>query len=231
MDEPERSGTLDGDVLDEVKLQAEIDEKKDEHMQAQLDRFKLICAFWSADYSGFLNLAKETGFDKDAYAKNSPGVFGIGPLAFQIAFSAIIMAQETSGIESKRYKALGGKYLSQIRGWVNKGNPNVVHFESILEAEMHVLMEENHRAETKFEVAILMSTSRGFINYEALTHERYAEFLLKQNETYKAKENFEKAVKLYEEWGAGVRASAVAARYRDKKVSVSAPVEVVGLGP
>ena len=39
MDEPERSGTLDGDVLDEAKLQAEIDEKKDEHMQAQLDRF------------------------------------------------------------------------------------------------------------------------------------------------------------------------------------------------
>lgn len=49
--------------------QAEAGEKKDPCLPAQIDLFKILSAFWFADYRKVLEIAKQNGFDKDGYAK------------------------------------------------------------------------------------------------------------------------------------------------------------------
>jgi len=198
---------LDGEAFNNVESQAEITRKKDEHLQAQLDRFRLMAAFWFADYRMCLHIANEKKFDKDAYAKNSPCVFGIGPLAFHIALSALIIAGESSGVDAKRYKAIGTSHFAKIRTWVNKGNPNVMHFEALLDAEMAVISNDPFRARRNFEIAILMCESRNLTNYQALAHERFAYFLEREDDSLLARSNMKKAIGLFDDWGANARAN------------------------
>jgi hypothetical protein len=57
-------------------------------------------------------------------------------------------------------------------------------------------------AKKHYEVAILMAARRGFTNDEAMAHERFGEHALQLGDSNDAFYHFERAIALYQEWGA-----------------------------
>ena len=196
------------------KLQAEIKEKQHKVLQFQLARMQMVMKFWDADYESFLDLAQRSDFDKDAYAKNNPCVYGIIPLAFNMAFSAVVAAQNAVGRNKKRYRKIYKKFSSKIFKWSDIPNPNVIHLKHLLEAEASILSKRPYRAVPSFEDAIFMAEARGFTNYLALAHERFSYYLEQNSQSSRARDHLNKAINLYVEWGAVSRARSLETTYR-----------------
>lgn len=217
----------DGDVVDKLELQAKILENSDEHWQASFDRYRLMDTFWAGNYEKVLALARETDFDKDAYAKNSPGTYGIVPLTFYIALAALIEAQETTTTwaESKHNFALGNKFTRKIQGWAGKGNPNVKHYEAILEAEIAAFKDQHLVAKKRYEAGIELCESRGIVNDQALAHERFAVFYSKHGHIRKAKMHVREAIRLYDSWGANFKSNQLNLKYFGSS-TILPPIEI-----
>ena len=81
-------------------------------------------------------------------------------------------------------------------------NPNVKHCESLIDAELADLAGDSHLAKKHYEVAIHLAGRRGFTNDEALAHERFGEHALHLGDLNDALYHFERAITLYQEWGA-----------------------------
>lgn len=83
-------------------------------------------------------------------------------------------------------------------------NPNVIHFDALLDAEFASLRGDSYTSSTRFEVAIQYSARSGLTQDRALAHERYGEHLLRlgTSNTEDAVFHLSEALKLYEEWGA-----------------------------
>ncbi len=216
------------DVVDKYELQGRILENKDEHWQASFDRYKLMDTFWAGNYEEFLAIARRTDFDKDRYAKNSPGTYGITPLSFYIALAALAEAQETTTTweESRKNFALGKKFTRKIQRWSSKGNPNVKHYEAILEAEIAAFKDQHYVARKKFEEGIRMCESRGFVNDQALAEERLAGFLAKRGQIGDAKMHVREAIRLYDSWGANSKSSQLKGEYFGVITRILPPTEI-----
>lgn len=83
-------------------------------------------------------------------------------------------------------------------------NPNVTHYDSLLDGEMSSLRGDAHASSRFFESAVVYTGRRGLIQDQALAHERYAEHLSRLGRDHGADAEFHmrEAVKLYKEWGA-----------------------------
>lgn len=215
-------------VVDKFDLQGRILDNKDEHWQASFDRYSLIDAFWAGNYQEFLAIARITDFDKDRYAKNSPGTYGVTPLAFYIALAALAEAQETTTTwaESRKNFALGKKFTRKIQRWSSKDNPNVKHYEAILEAEIAAFKDLHLVAIKKYEAGIRMCESRGFVNDQALAEERFAGYLAKLGQIREAKIHVREAVRLYDSWGANSKSSQLRGKYFGHKTRIIPPTEI-----
>ncbi|CAB9516112.1 Transcriptional regulator [Seminavis robusta] len=198
-------------VVDTSRLEVSAESRK--HVQMNEDRFRLLLAFWLADYGELLYAAERSGFDKDLMGKLTPGLGIIPATAMQIALSALVQAQSTRGSESKKFLSIGKKFYAKIQKWKAQGNPNVIHYEALLAAEMAVLSNDGFNARQNFEIALLFCSGRGFVSHEALAHERFAAFLFDRSELDRAKEHAEKAIDRYNGWGATVRVEALEAKY------------------
>ena len=86
-------------------------------------------------------------------------------------------------------------------------NPNVKHCESLIDAELADLAGDSHLAKKHYEVAILVAARRGFTNVQALAHERFGEHALQLGDLNEALYHFERAITLYQEWGAHAKVS------------------------
>jgi hypothetical protein len=83
-------------------------------------------------------------------------------------------------------------------------NPNVTHYDSLLDAELASLRGEEFDARKHYEVAILYAGRRGLTQDRALGHERYGEHLIRMGADYRQDAEYQigEALKLYDEWGA-----------------------------
>ena len=84
-------------------------------------------------------------------------------------------------------------------------NPNIRHYESLIDAELADLAGDSRLAKKHYEVAIVVAGRRGFTNDEALAHERFGEHALHLGDLNDASYHFERAIALYQEWGAHAR--------------------------
>jgi hypothetical protein len=83
--------------------------------------------------------------------------------------------------KSKRYRRHAKNARKIIKSYVKKGNPNVRHLESFLDAENAALNPRNYQLALKhFETATVMASRGGFLNDAALANEHFGDFLLKQ---------------------------------------------------
>jgi len=121
------------------------------------------------------------------------------------------MAQKTG---KHKYSKCAKNALKLLKSWTEKGNPNVTHCESLLEAEFWAMRGRKYVAKKHYNIAIVVSARGGFIHCAALANERYGEFLFndmkdREEAGFKLKE----AANLYREWGAHAKADQVSAKY------------------
>ena len=116
---------------------------------------------------------------------------------------------------NKKYTKLGEILRSKIKKWVQEGNPNVQHYEALLDAESLAGKGRIVEAKQKFELAIWVSTRGGCQHDAALANERFGEFHM---EVVKDKGDaafyFQNAVKHWQEWGAVAKAEHLLEQYR-----------------
>ena len=122
------------------------------------------------------------------------------------------MARKT---KKRKYRATAKKVHALVKLWASKGNPNVNHHGSFLNAEAAALEWDVDGAEGWYQSAILLALDGGLIQDAALANERYGEFLLNERkESEKATFKLEEAMRLYGEWGAAKKVELLREQYK-----------------
>lgn len=95
------------------------------------------------------------------------------------------------------------KVHKTIKAWVRKGNPNVHHYDLLMNAESSVLSGKLDSANDYYRDVIVSATRQGRIHESAYVSERYGEYLLdERKEPEEAMYHLQSALRRYEEWGA-----------------------------
>jgi predicted ATPase len=127
--------------------------------------------------------------------------------------SLFAMARQS---KQAKYRRHAKKTHKTIRSFVKKGNPNVRHLESFLDAELAALEGKTHVAMKHYEVAVVMATRGGFTQDAALANERFAEFLYEDvKDPEMAAFRVNQAVRLYYEWGSLKKAEMLEEKYEE----------------
>ena len=167
------------------------------------------------------------------------GLPDYGPLYSYCALSCIALYRQLSGdgehSSSKRqYVAIAKRLHKRIRVWVDAGNKNLQHIDFLLEAEIGDVANRRRRntsiCRKNYDLAILQANRWGFIHEEALGHELFGDFLLREQERSRtrfreiggcgnvdvqddidkeAKAHYGRAVQLYQRWGVQYRVNRV----------------------
>ena len=112
----------------------------------------------------------------------------------------------SSGMISRwMWKKRGIKVMKIIRGWVELGNPNVIHLLHLLEAELTILNGYDRLVEDSFQLAINTASAAGFLHDLALSHELVSSYLTKRGDSSQGDYHMEQAIKYYSEWGANAK--------------------------
>jgi hypothetical protein len=119
---------------------------------------------------------------------------------FTKGISLFAMARKT---RKRKYKVHARRIRSLLQSWEKSGNPNVVHYLLLLDAEWAALRGEKEDAIRFYKDAVTVSARRGFLQGAALANERFASFLLSDcNDKEEADYRIEQAVRFYSDWGA-----------------------------
>ena len=102
----------------------------------------------------------------------------------------------------RRWKKRAMKSLKLIRSWVKKGNPNVVHYLDLLEAELAALDGKNDKAEEKYKLALAVSATNGLVQDKALSHELASAYFGRIGDNYWRNYHLGKCKECFTEWGA-----------------------------
>ena len=138
-----------------------------------------------------------------------------GDLFFQLCPAVFIGTVETfhRGValydmarkhRKRKFKSRAKKIRQLIKQWVKDGNPNIEHYDLLLDAENASL------SKAKFDVAgqlylkaINSAAQLGHLQHSGLCHERFADFLLHAHSGEKAYSfQMSEAIRCYVEWGA-----------------------------
>ena len=217
----ERTCELTGEAMDQDKLLKEAEETADTHLSGQIQRIRIFLASFFGEYSLGATLALKFG---EQNATENPGSPSVIQARFRCAVCCLAMARATNQRKYLKY----GKYLTRvIKGWVEKGNPNVTHYESLLDAQLALVAKRYHVAKKHYETAALLAARNGYNHDQALINELYAEFLYTQmGDRSEAEYRMSEAVKLYDEWGAAAKVKQLRNKY-EMRHSPSLPSEII----
>lgn len=168
-----------------------------------------LCMYFG-EYEKGAKLAIERG---DTYVKGMPGHVGIMMETFTRGMLLYATARKT---RKRIYTKHAKKVHKTIKSWVRKGNPNVKHYDLLLDAEAAVLNGKLDAAEGLYQRAIVLATRQGSIHESAFASERYGEFLLSErNDREEARYKLADAVRRYGEWGAARKANMLHGKHQD----------------
>jgi tetratricopeptide (TPR) repeat protein len=156
------------------------------------------------------DLSITNGYD---WPKLAPGNPTIPTALFCGGISSFEMARKT---KKQKFKKHAKKIHSTIKSWVKKGNPNVIHYDRLLDAERAALDGKSNAALKHYQSAVSLAARGGFVHDAALANERYAEYLLHDmSDRQEAIFYFEEAIKFYSEWGALKKVDLLREKYSD----------------
>ena len=151
------------------------------------------------------------------YEKSFPCSFWAMLETFHSGVALYSMARQTN---KKKYKKNANRIRRTIDDWIQKGNPNVKHYQCLLNAEQAVLDEDYEAAQTLYRDAIALAARTGYLQDAGLANERYADFLFKElSNEYEANHHIQEAIKFYKEWGAEAKAQFLAESWHKSLVS------------
>ncbi|KAL3938434.1 MAG: hypothetical protein SGBAC_006652 [Bacillariaceae sp.] len=159
-------------------------------------------------FHGDYEAAAERAIKKGAlFAKLSPLMFFNMSETFNRGVALYVMAQKTN---KRVHKKEANRIRKQVANWAKSGNPNVVHFSLLLQAEQETLEKKHDAANESYRKAITVATKECQLQYIALFHERYADFLLHIRCSKKDSAlHVNEAARYFEEWGASARAQSL----------------------
>ena len=178
---------------------------------AQLDLNIMLFSEWETA----ADLLQEAGDLRSALV----GIFTGVRFTFCEALISIKTAQSSSvGMITRwMWKRRGIRVIKIIRGWVELGNPNVVHMLHLLEAELAVLNRHDRLAEDSYEMAITTASANGFRQDKALSHELASMYYGSRGDVCKRDHHMKHAILCYEEWGAWAKAD----QLKNARISLS----------
>lgn len=169
----------------------------------------ILCMYFG-DYDKGARLAIERG---DTYAKGIPGHMWIMIETYARGMALYAMARTTN---KRIYTKHAKKVHKTIKSWVRKGNPNVNHYDLLMDAEYAALKGRLDAADRYYRDAIVSATRRGHIHESAFATERYGEYLLNEgDDSEEAKHQIAKAARRYDEWGARRKATLLREKHQD----------------
>jgi hypothetical protein len=116
----------------------------------------------------------------------------------------------------KRFAKLGEGCRKRIKKWADMGNPNVKHYDILLDAEYYALRKKNSIALDRYHSAIVSATDGGFIQDAALASERLAEFHLNvSGDTSEGHNRIRQSAGYWQAWGAIGKVRHLQAKYPD----------------
>lgn len=108
----------------------------------------------------------------------------------------------TSRMKRNKWKKRAMKSMKMLRGWLQKGNVNVVHTMHLLTAEYSILKGKETEAEESFKSSISVATKNGLLQDRGLAHELASAYYSAKGDDYWANYHMESAVRSFSDWGA-----------------------------
>jgi tetratricopeptide (TPR) repeat protein len=178
-----------------------------------------ILYLYFGEYEKGAKLAIQRG---DTYSKGVPAHVWIMIETFTRGMLLYSMARST---RKRQYRNEAKKVHKIIKSWVQKGNPNVKHYNLLLNAEFAALSGKLDTAEGWYQSAIVSATRQGNVHESAFASERYGEFLLEErNDREEARHKIDDSIRRYGEWGAIKKVQLLREKHRDLWIT---PTEVV----
>ena len=187
-------------VSGQVISQEEIDHliRQDPLIAAKYPVMKGILYTYFGAYENYAKQSLQRG--GDLYHKLSAGNPNAPLETFLIGISCLAAAS----LEKPGFKGMGKKMRARIHSWVKKGNPNVVHYSKLLDAEWAALEKRSStQVASLYRDAISLSLREGYIQDAALSTERLALYQIETlSDSKGGLKSFQLAIDYYREWGA-----------------------------
>ena len=157
--------------------------------------------------------------EDDLFHKTGPGLSPVMHDAFVRGLCYFGLARKTG---HAKYKRAGKKILATISNWVKKGNPNVLHYEKLFQAELAALNGRMSDADLYYHKAVGLATQSGFIQDAAIINERCGDFFqnIQRKSPGYAIHKIEEACRCYEEWGCSFKAQMLREQYKLNRTSI-----------
>lgn len=159
---------------------------------------KLYDAFWSREYAAGVDLFTAYFSVTNSTTLDFLFLWFYGGI---MAFGAARQHPE----EWSNYLKTGEDSVLNFRKWTSHSEWNYQNKLYLLEAEHFNTLGKQGEAKIKYELAIQSSQLHRFGHEEGLSYELYGTFWSDLGQKSLARENFSKAVKCYEKWGAKLK--------------------------
>ena len=164
-------------------------------------------------YFGAYEQGAELALRVGDLAKEIPGSAQVVMCACMNGLSLCHMARQTG---QRKYTNGAKRFIKRIKTWLAHGNPNLQHWDCLLNAEWAALKGKQHIAKRNYETAIIVAARSGFMQDSALASERYGEFLLNElKEREDGMYRLDQAIQYFNEWGARGKAQQIQKKYAD----------------
>ncbi|KAL3937797.1 MAG: hypothetical protein SGBAC_007162 [Bacillariaceae sp.] len=152
-------------------------------------------------FSGFFAAAERSIKHGSLHEKLSPAIFTGMLEKFHRGVALYALARQR---RKRRYRKRAFKIRGEVKQWVEDGNPNVEHYDLLLDAEHASLNRRTYdEADAFYQKAIKAAAALKHLMHQGLFHERYAHFLLQiQWDKAGSIHQLSESIRHYEEWGA-----------------------------
>eukprot|EP00550_Attheya_septentrionalis_P002478 CAMPEP_0198284428 /NCGR_PEP_ID=MMETSP1449-20131203/3902_1 /TAXON_ID=420275 /ORGANISM="Attheya septentrionalis, Strain CCMP2084" /LENGTH=1270 /DNA_ID=CAMNT_0043981491 /DNA_START=164 /DNA_END=3976 /DNA_ORIENTATION=+ len=137
---------------------------------------------------------------------------------FYCGLTCFALAKDTN---DRKWKKIAMKSLKMIKKWSQLSPYNCLQKLFLLKAEAAILKRCYSKAEKYYYEALVYSRKHGFLNDEALAHERLGLFLSEKKNDKAAFDQLTSAKELYEQWGAYAKVKHIRRKLRDLELSLS----------
>ena len=177
----------------------------------QLEFLQIALYTFFGDYMSGAELALAT---TEKFIKDIPGVNNGMTDIFYKGLCCYHAAQTTYN-KPLRFRWHAEQFRSTVHSWLKKGNPNVFHYSSFLDAEHAVLTKHKKEVKEHYEKTIVHAARSGFLQDAALANERYAQYLVRTgNDQAGALYRIQEALRYYQDWGATAKVKALREEFK-----------------
>ena len=188
---------LTGEVMDRDDVLKQAQESNKPLLVASVLQNELILLFHYCEYVEAADLAIAK---VDEMCNDAPGV-RVSITTYCYSALSCFSAYRTT--RKRKYLKIAKTLSSKVKSWAHKGNPNLVHYVPLLDAEVAASRGRRAEAAKYYNSAITAVGRLGMPHEHAIVNERFGEFLLLLvGDRDEAKYRLETATELYREWGA-----------------------------